>query len=136
MNNYPTNKRAVGVIIKDNNILLIKRIKNGRLYFIFPGGSVERGETIEDTVIREMKEEVSLNVKPSKLLFQIKNRGREEYYFLIKEFSGTPAIGGPEKERMNEDNQYHPIWIPLTDLINLDNLHPEEARLKVYNLFK
>lgn len=136
MYNFSTDKRAVGVIIKDNNILLMQRIKNGRLYFIFPGGSVESGETIEDAVTREMKEEVSLSVKPSKLLFQIKNWGREEYYFLIKEFSGTPAIGGPEKERMNKDNQYYPIWILLTDFVNLDNLHPQEARLKIYNLFQ
>ena len=135
MINYPTDKRAVGVIIKDNNVLLMQRIKNGRSYFIFPGGSVEQGETIEDTVIREMKEEVSLSVKLDKLLFQIENFGREEYYFLIKEFSGTIAIGGPEKERMNKNNQYHPIWIPLTDLISLGNLYPEEARLKIYNLF-
>ena len=34
----------------------------------FPGGRIEFGETIEETLIREMKEEVNLDVTPVKLI--------------------------------------------------------------------
>jgi len=110
------------------------RIKNGQEYFVFPGGGIKENESEEDAVIREVKEELSLDTKIDKLAFQIENRGQEELYFLIKEFSGTPKLGSPEKERMNENNQYHPEWIGLDTASNLVNFYPEEARIKLLQL--
>jgi len=48
-------------------IVLIKR-KNPPLGFALPGGFVDRGESVEDALIREMKEEINLDVKIEKLL--------------------------------------------------------------------
>jgi 8-oxo-dGTP diphosphatase len=48
-------------------IVLIKR-KNPPFGFALPGGFVDRGERIEDALKREMKEEISLDVKIDKLL--------------------------------------------------------------------
>jgi ADP-ribose pyrophosphatase YjhB (NUDIX family) len=39
--NQRLNKRAAAVIIKDGKILLMRRVKNGREYFVFPGGGIE-----------------------------------------------------------------------------------------------
>ena len=128
-------KRAIGIIIRNNKILLIRRIKNGKEYYVFPGGGVEE-ELIEDAATREIKEELSLNVSIDKLLFEIENQNRKEYYFLIKEFTGMLKLGGEEKERMNKDNQYYPQWVDLDRLSKLDNLYPELARKKVIELYK
>ena len=125
------NKRVVGIIIRGRKILLMRRIRNGREYFVFPGGGIEGNESLENGVIREIKEEFYLDVKINKFLFQIENRGRQEFYFLIKEFSGVPKISGNEKKRMNESNQYYPVWKELEDISNLSNLHSEEAKQKV-----
>lgn len=38
------NKRVSAIIIKNNQILLIHRIKNDIEYFVLPGGAVEVGE--------------------------------------------------------------------------------------------
>ncbi len=127
-------KRVAAVIIEDNKILLMRRIKEGQEYFVFPGGGIEGNESVEDAIIREVKEELSLDVKIDKLFFEIENRGQEELYFLIKEFSGNLKLGGPEKERMNENNQYYPIWLDLKDASDLPNLYPIEARQKVKEL--
>jgi len=127
-------KRVCAVIIKDNKILLMRRIKEGQEYFVFPGGGIEGNESVEDAIIREVKEELSLDAKIDKLFFQIENRGQEELYFLIKEFSGTLGLSGPEKERMNKNNQYYPIWLDLNKVSDLPNLYPEEARQKVKEL--
>jgi len=124
-------KRAVGVMIKNNKILLMRRVKNGQEYYVFPGGGVEQNESIKTAVIREIEEELSISPKIEKLLFEIENQGRKEYYFLIKEFSDQPKLGGEEKQRMNDNNQYYPIWIELNKLSDLDNLYPEEAKSKI-----
>lgn len=128
-------KRVCAVIIKDNKVLLMRRIKEGQEYFVFPGGGIEKDESVENAIIREVKEELSLDAKIDKLLFQIENRGQQELYFLIKEFSGTPKLGGPEKERMSENNQYYPEWLDLSVASNLSNLYPEEAKEKIKKLF-
>ena len=127
-------KRVCAIIIKDNKILLMRRIKDGQEYFVFPGGGIKENESEEDAIIREVKEELSLDAKIDKLLFQIENRGQEELYFLIKEFSGIPELSGPEKERMNENNQYYPEWMDLDKASNLVNFYPEEAIIKLSQL--
>ena len=135
-------KRAVGIIIKDNKILLIWRIKNGQEYFVFPGGSVEEGESIRNAVVREMKEEFSIDIIIDRLMFKIsvpKNKhdsGRISYFYLIKTYKGVPKLGGPEKERMNDDNQYYPEWKNLELIKTLENLYPEEAKNKVVKMIK
>jgi 8-oxo-dGTP pyrophosphatase MutT (NUDIX family) len=56
--------RYQGAIIADHHILLIqhKEHSSGRTYWVFPGGGIELGESEEECVIREMKEETNLDV--------------------------------------------------------------------------
>lgn len=135
-------KRAVAVIIKDNKILLLRRIKNGEEYFVFPGGGVEKGESIKDATVREMKEEFCIDIKIDRFLFKLfvptneHDSGRMSYFYLVKEFKGTPKLGGPEKKRMNKNNQYYPEWKKLNQLKELTNLYPEEAKNRVQKFMR
>ena len=72
-------KRASAVIIEDNKVLLIERVKPGFDYFVFPGGGVEEGENLEDTLKREVKEELSLEIKKWRLLFNLENIHDDAY---------------------------------------------------------
>ena len=54
---------AYGLIIEDNKIVLIKKVGgpyNGKLDL--PGGTIEWGETPEEALIRELNEEVGIEV--------------------------------------------------------------------------
>jgi 8-oxo-dGTP diphosphatase len=76
MDNLPNNKpcphcgrynnRAVtidAVVIKENKVLLIKRgVEPFKDYWALPGGHVDWDETLEETVKREVKEELDVNV--------------------------------------------------------------------------
>jgi 8-oxo-dGTP diphosphatase len=57
--------RYQGAIVRNHSILLIRQRENesGRSYWILPGGGIEPGETEEDCVRREMKEETNLDVR-------------------------------------------------------------------------
>ncbi len=61
---------VVSAFIKKNNrILLLKEpIEDGKDWWIIPGGGVKFGERLEDAVVREMKEELGLDVTVKKFL--------------------------------------------------------------------
>ncbi|MGQ9857156.1 MAG: NUDIX hydrolase [Thermodesulfobacteriota bacterium] len=67
---YLDSKVAAGTIpVLDGKVVLLKRaIEPGYGKWVFPGGFVDRGETVEAAAVRETKEEVNLNVRPLDLL--------------------------------------------------------------------
>ncbi len=102
--------RAVALIIRDNQILLIHRQTLDRDYYVLPGGSVEAGETPEIACIREAKEETGLSVTIIDYLGAFTNNQRLEHYFLVAAEHGEPVLGGPEYERQGEHNRYSLLW--------------------------
>lgn len=124
-------KRVSAVIVNDGNILLIRRVKPDKEYYTFPGGSIEEGENDRHAMWREIKEELSVDVIVKQLLFAIENQDKIELYFLIGECVGVPKLGGPEKERMTDENQYHIEWVKLSELGKMNNVYPQEAVKKL-----
>lgn len=54
---------VAGLVIKNGKYLLVKeKLGDGKEYWIVPGGGVEFGESLEQAIIREMKEETNLDV--------------------------------------------------------------------------
>lgn len=72
---------------------------------------------------REIKEELSVQPKIGRLLFEIDSDDRKDYYFEIEETIGIPKIGGPELERMTLDNQYILEWVDLESFKKIDNFY-------------
>ncbi len=54
----PIHILARGILLSDDNILLCRNPKTGRIYL--PGGHVEPGESAGDALLRELHEELSL----------------------------------------------------------------------------
>jgi 8-oxo-dGTP diphosphatase len=80
------------VIVCDGTILLEKRKgEPGRGKWTIPGGLVELGESAEQTVIREVKEETNLEVEKPKLIDVVNNittdeDGKIKYHFVIVDY--------------------------------------------------
>lgn len=62
---------VIGIVQKEGNVLIVKRKnKEGELLWQFPGGKVEQNETVEEAVVREIKEETNLKVSIDTLIGQ------------------------------------------------------------------
>jgi len=91
------------IIIKNDKgeILLSKRKKEfGFGEWELPGGHIEFGETFEQCVTRECKEELGINVRVSKLVSVAPNMKLGNHYivfvFLAESYEGTPKNMEPE----------------------------------------
>jgi ADP-ribose pyrophosphatase YjhB (NUDIX family) len=115
--------RISALIIKEDKILLINRIKLGQNYFVVPGGGLEAGETLEQGLIREMFEETSLTPLKYQYISENITDTQKIHYFLVTDFSGEAVLGGPEKERESKDNQYNLQWLNLSDFYTLQDPH-------------
>lgn len=128
--------RVVGIVKKENNILLMRRLKNGQEYYVFPGGGVEDGESYEEALKREMKEELGIDINNPKLFFDFKNQFQDELYYLVESFNGSFELGGPEKKRMDNQNKYFLEWVELANIKKMTNLYPKEATKRLFEFLK
>ncbi|MBB6217990.1 mutator protein MutT [Anaerosolibacter carboniphilus] len=56
------------LIINDNKFLAIYKLIDDKKRWDLPGGRMEFGETAEETLAREIREELEIEVKPIKLI--------------------------------------------------------------------
>ena len=117
--------RYQGAIIRNDQILLIKQRyhKDGIHYWIIPGGGREEGETEEECVKREIKEETNLDVVVEKFLLNIPGNINNFYPFyktyLCKPISDDAKPGSePELESGIGDEISEVGWFDLRSEVN------------------
>lgn len=86
-----------GAILEDGKLLIAKRGKGtGEGFYEFPGGKVEIGETREEALIREMKEELNIDITFPEYLISIQDKQDETplqvHAYLCHIKKGTPAL--------------------------------------------
>ena len=126
----PNRDRVAVLIIDQDKILLFYRFKEGCTYYALPGGHVETGEGLAETAIREIKEELNLEITLDRKLWEITNQDRQEHYFLAATFSGEIKLGFPELGKLSPQNVYRPEWVPLNQLADYPLL-PEIIKTKI-----
>lgn len=83
---------AGGVILDEHEQVLLIRENYGKHRYGLPGGRVDAGETPEDAVVREVREETGLDVIPSGLIGTIHNRNWSDPMLIL--VYGCEVIGG------------------------------------------
>lgn len=85
---YRLNIRTAGAIIHNNKILVHRDINKD--HCCLPGGRIEIGETSEQTIKREIQEELGKEIEILKYMttienfFEMENKKYHEIYFLYK----------------------------------------------------
>jgi len=135
--------RVAGILIRDGKVLLQRPINDPA--YAFPGGHVNFGETSEQAVIREFKEEIAADIRPVRLLWIGENffpwgeKGCHQiglYYLLtLRDETQIPLDGifyaQDEVERKACHLEFS--WVNLSQLKYME-LHPIIAKEKLMDL--
>ena len=128
--NWVFSYRVAGICVQNGRVLLQTTTGEDRS-FAFPGGHVEFGETNEDTLIREFREEIGADITVGDLkwvaevFFPWGSKPCHQiclYYMVEVTSDNIPLEGmflGKEKlEGRNFDLEFH--WVPLSELENIE----------------
>ena len=94
------------IVYNNGKILVCKKV--GREYYFFPGGHVEFGESAEEALKRELKEELGLSLKQSSF------------------------IGGSEHLFTEDGKKHHEINLVFEALTNKINTDSRENHLRFF----
>ena len=119
-----SNKKKViaGLIKKNDTILIAQRSKRDSLYgkWEFPGGKMEQGETEQECLERELREEFGINAKIGDYFYTVpfehKNQSMEMLVFFVPSFSGEIIL--------REHSQIK--WVKKEDLLQYDFPEPDK----------
>jgi mutator protein MutT len=104
--------RVAACIEKEGSLLLVEHKKEGRRYWLLPGGGVEFGETIEESLVREVREETGIAIRVGELLFVIDTIPPDRHRHIVHMVFRTDATGGELKRGEDarlSDVRYAPI---------------------------
>ena len=131
--------RAI-VLMNDKKVILIHRVKEGYEYWVTPGGGVEEGESFEEAVVRELKEEVGIDVHVDKLMLDIRKNvdgiDSEQKFFLCTYAGGEIGSGtGNEVKRSHDTNLHEVVLVDLVEAKTI-NIVPEEVKQLIVSKLK
>ncbi len=109
------------IIVKDNQLLVMKRNKFGQEYYTLIGGGIDLGEDAETALRRELREETGLSVGEVRHVFteEAGDPYGTQYVFTCEYLGGEPALSAGSSEAQISQmgkNLYEPMWLPLTAL--------------------
>lgn len=126
--------RGAAIIIQEGKLALIKRIRDKDVYYVFPGGGIEEGESLEEATVREVYEELGIHIQIERLGKKVNYNGTQYFYEAII-VGGVFGNGKGEEFTRNDRGKYIPMWVPIKDVLNI-NIKPLEVGEYVYRLYE
>lgn len=133
------NKRVRAIIIEDNKILLMHRIKQDKEYWVFPGGGIEESDiTPEEGLRRECLEELGVDIEVKDMFMEKPSLAPNaidqiESFYKCNIIGGEVGTGtGPEfsNRDVEQYGTYEVAWILISDLKG-KNVYPYEIQDRV-----
>lgn len=133
------NFRIAGVVIHNNKILFHRTEKDS--FWALPGGRNEFIEFSQDTLIREMKEEIGEKIEIRRLLwvvenfFEFDNKNYHElsFCYLMKFENDSNVLYKEEFNGKEEDMRLIFRWFDINELDSIE-VYPTFIKKKILNL--
>ncbi|HEP1831971.1 TPA: NUDIX hydrolase [Streptococcus suis] len=111
--------RATGLVVQDGKLYLVKSPEG--LYYTL-GGAIQLGETTEEAVQREMKEEIGIDVEVGPLAFIVENQFtlQEKSYHQIEFLYIVTPLSNPATNLEEGNSVRQCEWVTFADLEKLD----------------
>jgi len=119
--NYTHFVSVAGLVTNDNGEVLL--IKSPRRGWEYPGGMVEPGETLQDALLREIKEESGIDVEIMGFIGLCKNIEKD----VVNIDFACKAIGG-QLTTSNESSEV--IWVKKEDALGMVTFPLTRKRLE------
>lgn len=115
------------ILIDDNKILLMKYNYGGNEVYALPGGNPDDGETLVETLIRELEEELNLHIAVSALvlagevIFPESAKSTLHCVFHGRILSGLPVLNPEHTSALGVE------WVSLSETVDL-NMYPNVGK--------
>lgn len=113
-----------GIILQGNRLLMVYSSKIGD--YKFPGGGVEAGETHEEALVREIREECGAEVTAirsgfGKIIEYMKPQEKEYDVFKMTSYyyfcDAGPVLGEQDLDDYEEKLGFRPVWVDIDTAI-------------------
>jgi len=136
---FPKGIEIVGSVIiedPDGNILLVKSPKWHNKWTM-PGGHIDPGETIEEALIREAREEIGLSLKPEGTiafgeLINSKDFHRPAHFIYFDVLCKT----SDRKIKLDDQELVEYIWAKPEEALKMDLAESYNTTIKKYLAYK
>lgn len=120
---------AAAVLIHNNKILLAKR-RGGYLdnLWEFPGGKLEKGESAEAATVRELKEELGIDVNAKNCVLKLEHSYPDKYvrlHFVLCNFGNNAEESVAKLSNNSETGWFDTASLPLKDFCPADKIAAE-----------
>lgn len=122
MNNLKQIEVVASVIVKDGTILATQRgYGEFKGKWEFPGGKVEKGENLEQAIIREIKEETNADINVIEYIntveYDYDTFHLTMHTYLCELLNNNPEFVYHDDNTLEHENM---VWLDLNDLDHLD----------------
>ena len=135
------NYRVCGMIIHEGKILAMHDQRSP--YYHLPGGRVQLGETVEEAVLREIREELEIDAKIVRPLwfnqgFFTEDVSGEQFHeiciYFLMDISHTDLLSKGKQFVLSENNQRHTFeWLEF-DRLKDEYFYPIFLKEKIFDL--